>query len=325
MAATRPTVHGLHHVTSIAAAPQENLDFYVGVMGLRLVKRSVNQDAPGTYHLFYADEAGTPGTDLTFFPWPDMAPVREGSGQAREVQFGVPPGSAGWWRERLESRGFEADTPAPRFGESTLPLRDPHGHRIALVETEDERPWVPWEGATVPAERQLRGMHAVRMVVRELAPTRRVLEEVLGFEEVGEEDGWRRFGVEGGGSGRWLEIREEPDARLGRWGTGGVHHVAWQVEDDREQAALRERLVDAGLQVTPPIDRFWFRSVYFREPGGVLFELATMGPGFERDETRDALGESLILPPWLEPRRAAIESALPPLDVPATPGRAPRA
>ena len=221
MAATRPTVHGLHHVTSIAAAPQENLDFYVGVMGLRLVKRSVNQDAPGTYHLFYADEAGTPGTDLTFFPWPDMAPVREGSGQAREVQFGVAPGSAEWWRERLESRGFEADTPAPRFGESTLPLRDPHGHRIALVETEDERPWVPWEGATVPAERQLRGMHAVRMVVRELAPTRRVLEEVLGFEEVGEEDGWRRFGVEGGGSGRWLEIREEPDARLGPLGNGG--------------------------------------------------------------------------------------------------------
>jgi glyoxalase family protein len=313
----RPTVHGLHHVTSIAGAPQENLDFYVGGMGLRLVKRSVNQDAPGTYHLFYADEAGTPGTDLTFFPWPDMDPVREGAGQAREVQFGVAPGSLDWWRERLSELGLEAGEPVRRFGDPALAVRDPHGHRIALVETSDERPWVPREGGTVPATRQLRGMHAVRMVVRDLAPTRRVLEEVLGFEEAEEEDGWRRFGVEGGGSGRWLEVREDPGARLGRWGTGGVHHVAWQVRDDEEQMALRERLEAAGLRVTPPIDRFWFRSVYFREPGGVLFELATMGPGFERDEERASLGTSLILPPWLEPRRAAIEAALPPLEMPA--------
>lgn len=320
MSATRPTVHGLHHVTSIAGSPQENLDFYVGVMGLRLVKRSVNQDDPGTYHLFYADEAGTPGTDLTFFPWARMAPVREGAGQAREVQFGVAPGATDWWRERLGASGFEAGEPTLRFGELVLPLRDPHGHRIALVETADERPWVAWKEAPVPVERQLRGMHAVRMVVRDLAPTRRVLETVLGFEEMGEEDGWRRFGVEGGGSGRWLEVREDPEARLGRWGTGGVHHVAWKVADDREQMALREQLEAAGLQVTPPIDRFWFRSVYFREPGGVLFELATMGPGFERDEARASLGERLILPPWLEPRRAAIEAELPALEVPSPAG-----
>jgi glyoxalase family protein len=320
MPRTEPAVHGIHHVTGIAGDAQENLDFYVGVLGLRLVKRSVNQDVPGSYHLFYADAVGTPGTDLTFFPWPAMEPARHGAGQAREVLFGVAPGSLDWWTERLAAHGVRTAAVESRFGEAVLPFRDPHGQPLGLVETAEERAWIPWEEGPVSVERQLRGMHSVRLVVRELEPTDRVLREVLGFQAAGEEEGWRRYGADDGGSGRWLEVRESPEARPGGWGTGGVHHVAWQVEDDQEQAVMRERLLAAGLRPTPPIDRFWFRSVYFREPGGVLFELATMGPGFERDERRDRLGASLILPPWLEERRAAIEAALPPLRMPTATG-----
>ncbi len=317
MASSGTGVHGLHHVTAIASEPQENLDFYVGTLGLRLVKRSVNQDVPGSYHLFYADAVGTPGTDLTFFPWPDMDPVLEGAGQAQEVQFGVPSGSLDWWRERLADAGIRAGRRELRFGQPVLPFRDPHGQRLALVETDDERAWEPWTAGPVSPDRQLRGMHGVRLVVRDGGATGRVLEDVLGFREAGESDGWWRYGVEGGGAGRWLEVREAPGARQGRWGTGGVHHVAFLVEDDDEQAAVRERVLAAGLRATEPIDRFWFRSVYFREPGGVLFELATAGPGFGRDEAVEELGSRLILPPWLEERRGAIEAALPPLEPPA--------
>jgi len=310
-------VHGVHHVTAIAADPQENLDFWVGALGLRLVKRSVNQDAPDTYHLFYADGGGTPGTDVTFFPWPSMHPARDGAGQAREVALAVPVGSLEWWEERLSGAGVDAGPAETRFGETLLPFRDPHGLSLALVETDDERAWVPWEGSPVGAERQIRGVHAVRMAVRELGPTGALLEEVLGFEPVDEEDGWRRFAAGGGGSGRWLDVVERPGEPHGGWGTGAVHHVAWRVADDREQADLRERLLEAGHEPTPVIDRFWFRSVYFREPGGVLFELATAGPGFERDEPREALGGRLILPPWLEEKRDRIEAVLPPLTPPA--------
>lgn len=308
--------HGLHHVTAIAGDPQENLDFYVGTLGLRLVKKSVNQDAPGTYHLFYADGEGTPGTDLTFFPWPDMRPARPGAGLVTEVTFAVPEGELDAWRERLEARGVEVGAPERRFGERTLRFRDPHGLPLGLVETADERAWTPWEGGPVPAVRQLRGMHAVRLRVRGLGPTRAVLADVLGFEAAGEEDGWHRFGSDGGGSGRWVELQEAPDERRGSWGVGGVHHVAWRVEDDREQLSLREAVLDAGLRPTPQIDRFWFRSVYFEEPGGVLFELATEGPGFARDEAPERLGETLVLPPWLEPKREEIEGSLPALSPP---------
>ncbi len=315
------SVHGLHHVTAIAGDPQENLDFYVGVMGLRLVKRSVNQDAPDTYHLFYADGAGTPGTDLTFFPWPRMARSRRGVGLAVEVAFGVPPGSLGFWRERLAANGVLVEAESERFGEATLRLRDPHGLPLALVETGAERPWVPWEGSPVPVERQLRGMHSVRLWEQDLPATERLLTEVLGFERGGTEGGWHRFVVEGGGSGRIVDVEELPGERRGAWGTGGIHHVAWRVEDTAEEMALRREIEAAGLHPTPQIDRFWFRSVYFREPGGVLFELATAGPGFGRDEDPERLGETLILPPWLEPDRAVIEAALAPLELPAPASR----
>jgi glyoxalase family protein len=307
------SVHGLHHITCICGEPQENLEFYTGVLGLRLVKRSVNQDAPDTYHLFYADAEGHAGTDITFFPWPRMAPARPGVGLANEVGFAVPPGALGFWRERLAAGGVELLDQAERFGEIHLRFRDPHGLVLSLTESGDARAFTPWPAGPVPGPRQIRGFHAARLWERESEPTALFLAESLGFEEVAREGEWRRFGVDGGGSGRWLEVREDPDGRRGRWGTGGVHHVAFRVGDDEEQLAVRRRVASAGASPTPVIDRFWFRSVYFREPGGTLFELATEGPGFTADEELDRLGERLILPPWLESRRAEIEAALPPL------------
>ncbi len=312
----KSSVHGIHHVTAIAGDAQENLDFYVRVMGMHLVKKSVNQDAPDTYHLFYADEVGTPGTDLTFFPWPDMGPVRPGVGLTVEVPFAIPRGSLAYWQSRLEGHGVASGEIETRFGETALPIQDPHGLQLSLVETDDERQFTPWDESSVPPEHQLRGMHAVRLGVRDLSPTERLLTQIMGFELLGVEDGWHRYGVEGGSSGKLIEVREVPGERRGQWGTGGVHHVAWRMSDSEEQMALRGSIEEAGLRPTPQIDRFWFKSVYYREPGGALFELATDGPGFSRDEDPAHLGEQLILPPWLEPSRTAIEAALPPLEMP---------
>jgi glyoxalase family protein len=310
------SAHGLHHVTAIAGDPQENLDFYTGVLGLRLVKRSVNQDDPGTYHLFYADAEGRPGTDLTFFPWPAMRPAVKGTGHAVEVGFAVPEGSLGWWADRLAEAGAAVDGPGRRFGDPVLTFRDPHGLDLALTETADPLETAPWSRSPVPEEHQIRGFSAVRLSVRDLASTEGFLTSVLGFSPAGTDAGWHRYGANGGGPGRRVEVREVPDGRRGAWGTGGVHHVAFRVADDAEQAALRERVAAAGRSPTPVIDRFWFRSVYFKEPGGVLFELATEGPGFTADEDLEHLGDELILPPWLEPSRREIEAALPPLEVP---------
>ena len=303
-------VHGIHHVTAISGDAQENLDFYTGVLGLRLVKRSINQDAPDTYHLFYADAEGHPGTDLTFFPWPQMPPGRKGVGLAVEVGLAVPAGSLGFWAERL---GGSAEGPERRFGENVLRLQDPHGLALSLTEASGPREFAPWPQSPVPERHQIRGFHAVRLWERDLAATARFLGGALGFERVGEDAGWHRFGADGGGSGRWLEVRELPAERRGSWGTGAVHHVAFRVADEEEQLAVRQWVLDAGSQPTPVIDRFWFRSVYFKEPGGALFELATEGPGFAVDEDPAHLGERLILPPWFEPARQQIEAVLPPL------------
>ena len=312
-----PAVTGLHHVTAIAGDPQENLDFYAGVLGMRLVKRSVNQDDPGTYHLFYADGEGHPGSDLTFFPWPQLPPGRRGTGLTVEVALAIPSASLGYWVERLRHHGV---TPAPvetRFGEEVLPLVDPHGLGLALAMTDDAREFTPWAESPVPEAHQIRGLHAVRLWERNLDLTRRFLVDGLGLTETGQDLGWHRFIVGTGGSGRVVEIRELPGERQGSWGVGSVHHVAWRVPDDAAQEAAQERVAAAGRQPTEVIDRFWFKSVYFREPGGVLFEIATDGPGFAVDEAAHALGTTLVLPPWLEPQRGRIEAALPPLRSPA--------
>ena len=310
-------ITGIHHVTAIAGDAQENLDFYTGVMGMRLVKKSVNQDSPGTYHLFYADDEGHPGTDLTFFPWREMAPARRGHGLIVETALAVPERSLGWWSERMEKSGVATGAPETRRGARTLTFRDPHGLPVALVETSDAREFAPWSKSPVPETKQIRGLHAVRLHERELAPSAELLTGVLGFDALGAEGGWHRFGVREGTSGAFLEIAERPADPRGHWGTGGVHHVAWRVPDDATQLAVRERIVGARRRPTEVIDRFWFRSVYFLEPGGVLFELATDGPGFAVDEEPAALGEALVLPPWLEPHRREIEETLPPLRAPA--------
>jgi glyoxalase family protein len=313
---TRSSVHGIHHVTAIAGDPQENLDFYVGVMGLRLVKKSVNQDATNTYHFFYADAVGTPGTDLTFFPWPDMSPGQAGVGLAMEVSFSVTSGSLGYWKERLAKLGVEIDGTEKRFGEDAITFRDPHGLRLAIVETASPREVVLWSDSAVPEERQLRGMHSVRLWERSAGATAALLTECLGFAPAGEEEGWVRYGVDGGGAGKVVDVKAMPGERRGMWGAGSIHHVAWRTKDVDEEMRIRAGVEASGLRPTPLIDRFWFQSVYFKEPGGVLFELATDGPGFERDESLERLGEKLILPPWLEPQRAFIEASLPPVVTP---------
>ena len=309
-------IHGIHHITAIAGDAQENLDFYVGVLGMRLVKRSVNQDDPGTYHLFYADAQGHPGTDLTFFPWSQMAPGRRGAGLSVEVSLAVAPGSLEYWEARLAAHEIRTNAIGTRFGERAMSFQDPHGLDLALVETGDPRLFTPWEDSPVPPEQQVRGLHSARLWERSLNTTARFLTDVLGFERLGEEEEWVRFGVEGGGSGNFVEVREVPEARLGQWGVGTVHHIAWRVAGEAEEVAMRQRVIAGGGHPTGVIDRFWFKSVYFREPGGVLFEIATDGPGFSLDEDMAHLGEQLILPPWLEVHRPAIEEALPELTMP---------
>jgi glyoxalase family protein len=317
----QPSVHGIHHVTAISGDPQENLDFYVGVLGMRLVKKSVNQDVIDTYHLFYADAVGTPGTDLTFFPWPQMGPTQLGVGFTIEISFAIRPGSLGWWTQRFDAHGVSYGKSETRFGETTLPFEDPHGLRLALVETDAEREFAAWHDSSVPDEHQLRGMHAVRLWQRRLEPTELLLVHGLGFQKVGVDDDWHRYGVNGGASGTLAEVKVMPAERRGEWGTGGTHHVAWRVRDSDEEMALRERVASVGLRPTPQIDRFWFKSVYFREPGGALFELATHGPGFAVDEAVEHLGERLVLPPWLEAQRQEIEAGLQPITVPQAPAQ----
>lgn len=313
-------VNGLHHITAISGPAQENLDFYAGVLGMRLVKRSVNQDDPGTYHLFYADAEGHPGADLTFFPWAHLAPARVGHGLTAEVQLEVPAGSLDFWGTRLEKYGTVLSPVERRFGDQVLPLADPHGLRLALVESNASyaaRAFTPWDASPVAAERQIRGLYGAQVWERDAGQTELFLTRSLGFERLGQEQEWTRYGFRDAAGA--IDVLEMRDARRGAWGVGGVHHLAWRVDDERHQQAMRERVEAAGARPTPVIDRFWFKSVYFREPGGVLFELATDGPGFSVDEDMAHLGQALILPPWLEPERQRIEQALPALTL--TPAR----
>jgi glyoxalase family protein len=309
-------VNGLHHITAIAGPAQENLDFYAGVLGMRLVKRSVNQDDPGTYHLFYADAEGHPGSDLTFFPWAEMAPPRAGYGLAMEVALEVPADSLAFWGERLARYGTRA-VASSRFGDSVLSFTDPHGLNVALVARPAGRPFTPWDGSPVTVEQQIRGLHGAQLWERDAMRTATFLTTVLGFDKLASENGWTRYGF--ANAAGVVDLRDAPEARRGAWGAGTVHHLAWRVDDDAHQMDVRARVAAAGMEPTPVIDRFWFKSVYFQEPGGVLFELATDGPGFAVDEDAAHLGETLVLPPWLEAHRAAITQALPPLSMDGDP------
>ncbi len=310
---------GIHHVTAIAGDPQENVDFYVGLLGLRLVKRSVNQDDPETYHLFYGDALGHPGTELTFFPWPGGAPGIPGVGQAATVAFAVPAAGLDYWTRRLRTNGVTIDGPVARFDEEAIVFADPHGLNLELVagaDTGDRPLWSAWDDAPVPTEYAIRGVHAVAVKETRVDPTGVFLTDTLGFRLAAEAEGRLRFQSGDSGSGALLDLLPHPGERRGRVAVGAVHHVAWRTPDATEQERWQEAIAARGVSVTPVIDRFWFRSIYFREPGGMLFEIATDGPGFTVDEDRDTLGQHLILPPWLEPQRPQIEAALSALRLP---------
>ena len=306
-------ITGIHHVTAICGDARQNLEFYTGVLGMRLVKKSVNQDDPGTYHLFYADAAGHPGTDLTFFPFQSSPPGRLGVGLGVEIALAIPAPSLEYWQGRLAEHHVVLTGTEDRRGEPALLFDDPHGQRLALVATTDRRQSEAWDRSPVSADMQIIGLHAVRLWERDEAITAAFLTGVLGFTDFGMTDGWHRFGTGKGGSGEHLEIRQMPNAPRGSWGVGTMHHVAWRVANEGVELAVRERIARAHRRPTEVIDRFWFKSVYFLEPGGVLFELATDGPGFAVDEDPRKLGEQLVLPPWLEEHRRAIEAALPSL------------
>lgn len=306
---------GLHHITAIAGDPQENHDFYAGVLGMRMVKKTINQDVPDTYHLYFADAVGSPGTSLTFFPWPAMPPRRDGVGQWGEIGLAIGGGSFSFWQDRLQAAGVDVEPMEWRFDERVLPFTDPHGLRLALVESVDGEAHevAPWTASPVPAGHQVRGFAGVRLTERDESATVAFLARTLGFTR-GERDGaWTRFTLADGRPGRRIELRADPDAPRGQWGVGAVHHVAWRASDEAHQGELRDRVMEAGGHPTGVIDRFWFKSVYVKEPGGALLEVATDGPGFAVDEDPDHLGERLVLPPWFEERRAEVESALPPL------------
>lgn len=306
-------INGLHHITAIAGNPKENYDYYTKTLGLRLVKKSINQDAPDTYHLFYADGAGSPGTDLTFFPWPAMGSAKPGAGKAAEITFAIKNGSYDYWKNRLDELNQHSKEET-RFGAKHLVFTDPHGLELAITETSDVRDFEAWEKSPVPEQHQIRWMHSVRILVRDIANTELLLTKILGFTKTGEDQGWHRYGINNGESGTLIDVFVNPELSAGRWGTGGIHHIAWRVKNSEDEMKVRELVFKAGLSPSPQIDRFWFKSVYFQEPGGVLFEIATDGPGFQRDEDPEHLGEKLILPPWYENQREEIEHNLPPIN-----------
>lgn len=310
--ASTDRIAGLHHVTAIAGDPGENLAFYRDVLGLRLVKRTVNHDDPGTWHLYFGDATATPGTVLTFFPHPGARPGRAGNGTVVATAMSVPEGALGWWAERLRGHGVPVDEPATRLGEEVLPFRDPHGMALELVAVGDGV-GTPWDGGPVEAARAIRGFHSVTASLADPGPTVEFLTGELGFEPAAEAGGRIRYAGADAAPGAYLDLLARPAGSPGRVSAGVVHHVAWRAGTPDEQAAWRERVVGWGLDPSPVIERHYFRSFYFREPGGVLFEFATDGPGMDRDEPLEALGERLVLPPWLEERRAEIEARLPPL------------
>jgi glyoxalase family protein len=310
-------ITGLHHVTAIAGDPQANVDFYVSVLGLRLVKRTVNFDDPTTYHLYYGDEVGQPGTILTFFPWPGAPRGRRGTGQTTATAFAVPPGSLDWWMERLAGRGADFARIEERFGELVLPAQDADGLAIELVEQRGaaQRPF--WTDGPVPLQRAIRGFHSVTLTEQGYERTAALLSGVMGFKPSGEERSRFRYTSGRDAPGATIDVVCAPGLQAGRVAAGTVHHIAFRCATDEDQMAWRSRVAAAGMNVTPVLDRQYFRSIYFREPGGVLFEIATDPPGFTLDETPAALGTVLRLPPWLEGRRAHIEERLPRLRLPA--------
>ena len=313
----------IHHVTAIAGDPQRNLDFYACALGLRLVKLTVNFDDPGSYHLYFGDELGHPGSILTFFPWPDGFRGRQGTGQVGTVSLAIPPASLGYWIERLLQYGIRYEGPARRFDEQVLSFGDPDGLLLELVATPRVERVSPWRDGPVPAEHAVRGIHAATVWEDGDRGTAEFLTRFLGFRQVGEDGNRLRFESAAEGVGTVVDLRRVPGFWAGGSGVGTVHHVAFRASSDEAQLAQRARIEEAGFDITPVVDRQYFHSVYFREPGGVLFEIATDPPGFTLDETAAELGTALKLPPQYEPMRERIEGTLPPVRLPHLTAAAP--
>jgi glyoxalase family protein len=308
---------GLHHVTAIATDPQRNVEFYTQHLGLRLVKQTVNFDAPEVYHLYYGDEAGRPGTLLTFFPWGGVPAGRRGTGQATTTSFSVPEASLGYWKQRLELHGVAVREAVTRMEEDALSFYDPDGLLIELVAHVGASTGSGWAGSDVPAEHAIRGLHSVTFCEDGTEVTASLLTETLGFRLVDESADRLRFDVGEGGPGARVDVVAQPGGPRGIVAGGTVHHVAWRAPDRDAETEWRKHIIEAGVAVTPIINRCYFESIYFREPGGVLLEIATDPPGFTIDEPLLELGRRLRLPPWLEPDREQIERGLPALDLPA--------
>jgi glyoxalase family protein len=311
-------IPGIHHVTAIASDPQRNVDFYTHTLGLRLVKLTVNFDDPTTYHLYFGDERGSPGTLLTFFPWPGAARGQRGTGQVAATTFAVPEGSLDYWEDRLRQHGAALFERKGRFEEEVLSFLDPDWMHLELVARPGADDTVPWEEGGIPLDYAIRGFDGVTLWEKDPGASLDLLTGTMGFKIVGEDGPRTRLQAASNGTGAWLDLLHLPEYERGRQGAGTVHHVAWRTADDAQQLAWRKDLSAVGLHVTPVVDRQYFRSIYFREPGGVLFEIATDPPGMDWDEPVDALGTSLRLPTWLEPRRADVEASLPALAIPGS-------
>ena len=304
---------GIHHITAIAAGAKKNHEFYTKVLGLRLVKKTVNFDDPTTYHFYYGNETGEPGTILTFFPWEGIRRGRAGTGQVTAVSFSVPGGSMSFWLDRFKKYEVVYNNPSERFGENVLVFLDPDGLKLELVsDAGDERN--AWDADEVPREFGIRGFHSAALTLEGYEATAKLLTEVFGYEKKDENVNRFRFVNPNSTNANILDLVCLPSGQRGSVAGGTVHHIAFRAANEGDQLRLREKLIDLGYNVTPVLDRNYFKSVYFREPGGVLFEIATDPPGFTVDEDLADLGRGLKLPDWLEYRRDEIESVLPPID-----------
>lgn len=301
--------NGIHHITALSGDAQRNADFYVKSLGMRLVKKSVNQDDPGTYHLFYGNAQGSPGSSLTFFPWPMAIQGKPGPGEAVKVAFAVPSHSMSFWVEHLAEEDIDFDGPYDRFGQQAIGFKDPDLMQLELVFDKQVDDLPGWKESSVPSEFTIRGFRGTTLRLINHKATAEVLKEVFGFKESKQIGNSWHFTTDApiGGSVIIEEAAQTPSTN----GRGIIHHVAFRAKDDEELMAFRQKVIDLGLHPTPFIDQHWFHSVYFRSPGGVLFEIATDGPGYDVDEDIDKLGEILILPPWLESKRENIEKRLP--------------
>ncbi|HEY1025469.1 MAG TPA: ring-cleaving dioxygenase [Sphingobacteriaceae bacterium] len=302
---------GIHHITAIAGNAKRNLDFYTRVLGLRLVKKTVNFDDPYTYHFYFGDKAGNPGTILTFFPWEGIQTGRRGSRQVTEIGYSVPKNSLDYWIERFEKNNVIYNKPAEKFGEQYLTFLDPDGLKLELIETKGSDRRIPWQSREIPDDHATKGFHNVTITTNKMQPTADILTHVFGYRLLDQHVNRFRFITDTVEHAAIIDLVEVPGEVAGHVAGGSVHHVAFRVKDENVLMHFRNRIIDLGLNITPKIDRNYFYSLYFREPGGVLFELATDNPGFDVDETVEELGTHLKLPSQYEDIRSDIERKLP--------------